>query len=104
MGIPQGRADMCHITLQNKSLYRQIVLILVRNMDKTLYDAHEKYVPILSSFEKIPTQAPGSKQRVYPPLQALLQCPISKERRKELQRNKNKGANKKAKKRKRTEI
>lgn len=89
------------IYFTNKTLYSKVVIVLLCNVDCAMFDAHETSMPFLAQVaERIQCEAPGSANRIYPVLQALLLCPVTKKVRDELKKKQELEKNKLVKKQK----
>jgi len=67
------------ITIRNKPLLEQVVVIMIPGIDSVLYNEYSSLMPTFTSIfsPSYPTKAPGDKHRIYSPVQVLLNVSLS---------------------------
>lgn len=55
----------------------------MQGVDDEIYKQNQKSLPFISSMTACETQAPGSKSRIYPPMNTFLNCTVPKKENKE---------------------
>jgi RNA exonuclease 1 len=64
--------------------------VLLSGVDSDMFTNNKKSFPFLQSMTACDTQAPGSKSRIFPPINVFLNCPVPKHIKKEEKKKKNK--------------